>query len=128
MTRLTRLLPAALLAFAPADVARGDAADGWVAEIVTFRLLTATSEGAFLNAARATGPLLAAAPGFVSRRLSRGPDGTWTDHVEWTSLAHAEAAADAIMKDPAAGPFLAAIDPATIVMRHEALLWTYGGD
>jgi hypothetical protein len=127
MTRLIPLLPAAL-PFAPADAARAGAADGSVAEIVTFRLAGATPEAGFLEAARATGPLLAAAPGFVSRRLSRGPDGTWTDHVEWSSFAAAEAAARAIMSNPAAGPFLAAIDPASIVMRHEALVWTLGAD
>ena len=128
MTLLIRLLPAALLALAPADALRAGPPDAPVAEIVTFRLDTATPEAAFLAAARATGPLLAAAPGFVSPRLSRGADGTWTDHVEWSSLAEAEAAARAILSDPAAGPFLAAIDPSTIVMRHEALHWTLGAD
>ena len=126
MTRLIRRLPAALLAFAPADAARAGSADRRVAEIVTFRLAAATPEAAFLDAARATGPLLATVPGFVSRRLSRGADGTWTDHVEWAS--RAEAAARAVTSDPAAGPFLAAIDPDSIVMRHASLLWTLGAD
>ena len=142
MIRLLHLRPAAALAFAPADAVRAGAADGPVAEadgpvaeadgpvteIVNFRLAAATPEAAFLDAARATGPLLMASSGFVSRRLSRGADGIWTDHVEWASLAEAEAAAGALMNDPAAEPFLAAIDPATIAMRHETLLWTLGAD
>jgi hypothetical protein len=123
MTRLILALPLALAALAPADAARAGA-DGPVAEIVTFRLAPGTTEPAFLAAARATGPLLAGAPGFVSRRLSKGADGRWTDHVAWASHAEAEAAAERILSDPAAAPFLAAIDPASIEMRHEALLWT----
>ena len=123
MTRLLIALPFALAALAPADAARGADA-GPVTEIVTFRLAADISEEAFLTAARATGPLLAAEPGFVSRRLSRGEDGTWTDHVAWTDLARAEAAAQRIMAAPAAAPFLTSIDPASIVMRHERLLMT----
>jgi antibiotic biosynthesis monooxygenase (ABM) superfamily enzyme len=93
-----------------------------VTEIVTFRLAPGVTEAAFLAAARGTEAFVAAAPGFVSRRLSRGEDGTWTDHVEWSSMADAVAASEALMADPAALPFLQAIDPATISMRHETLL------
>ena len=124
MTRLILALPLALAALAPPDAARGGDTAGPVAEIVTFRLAAGTTEAAFLDAARATLPLLAAAPGFLSRRLSQGADGAWTDHVAWTGLAEAEAAAARIMDAPAAAPFLMAIDPATIVMRHERLLQT----
>jgi hypothetical protein len=84
MTRLILALPLALAALAPADTARAGGA-GPVAEIVTFHLAPDTSEAAFLDAARATEPLLAAEPGFLSRRLSRGADGRWTDHVTWAS-------------------------------------------
>jgi hypothetical protein len=93
-----------------------------VTEIVTFRLAPGITDTAFLDAARGTGALVAAAPGFVSRRLSRGEDGTWTDHVEWASMDQAVAAARTVMADPAALPFLRAIDPESIAMRHEALL------
>jgi hypothetical protein len=123
MTRLILALPVALAAFAPADTARaGDAAPP-VAEIVTFRLAPGVAEPVFLDAARATGALLSGEPGFVSRRLSKGADGTWTDHVTWTSLADAETAAARIMAAPGAQPFLMAIDPASIVMRHEPILF-----
>jgi hypothetical protein len=118
---MTRLI-LALAALAPADAVRGGDAAGPVAEVVTFRLAAGAGEASFLDAARATGPLLAAEPGFVSRRLSKGADGTWTDHVVWTSLAEAEAAAARIMEAPAATPFLMSIDPGSIVMRHERLL------
>lgn len=113
----------ALVLPAPADALRAGGADaGPVAEIVTFRLAAGISDDAFLVAARATEALVEALPGFVSRRLSRGEDGTWTDHVEWASMDQAMAAAEALTADPAALPFLKAIDPGTIAMRHEALL------
>jgi hypothetical protein len=124
MTRPLLALPLAALALAPADAARGGDPTGPVAEIVTFRLAAGVTEAAFLAAARATGPLLAAEPGFLSRRLSQGADGAWTDHVAWTGLGEAGAAAARIMEAPAAAPFLAAIDPASIVMRHEPILMT----
>jgi hypothetical protein len=125
MTRLFPALPRFVAALAPADTARGaEPAPGRVAEIVTFRLAPGMSDAAFLDAARATGPLLAGEPGFLSRRLSRGADGRWTDHVAWASLAQAEAAAARVMAHPAARPFLVAIDPASIAMRHEPVLMT----
>ncbi|MGI1661199.1 antibiotic biosynthesis monooxygenase family protein [Palleronia sp. KMU-117] len=93
-----------------------------VAEIVTFRLAPGTSEAAFLQAARGTVPFVKAAPGFVARRLSRLDDGTWTDHVVWASMDQAMAAAEALMAEPAAAPFLQAIDMASVTMRHEAIL------
>lgn len=112
-----------LVLLAPADALRaGGAGTGPVAEIVTFRLAAGVSDDAFLAAARATQGFVEAAPGFVSRRLSRGGDGTWTDHVEWASKDQAKAAAEALMADPAALPFLQAIDPDSVAMRHEALL------
>jgi hypothetical protein len=80
------------------------------------------TDPAFLDAARATGVLLDAEPGFLSRRLSRGADGSWTDHVVWAGRTEAEAAAARIMSAPAARPFLMAIDPASIAMRHEPIL------
>jgi hypothetical protein len=122
---MTRLILAHRLALlAPADAARAGDAAAPVTEIVTFRLAPGITDPAFLDAARATGALLATEPGFVARRLSKGADGRWTDHVAWTDMSRAEAAATRIMSDPAAAPFLAAIDPASIEMRHEALLWT----
>lgn len=94
-----------------------------VAEIVTFRLAPAITEDAFLAAAAATEPFVRAAPGFRKRRLSKAEDGRWTDYVEWASRATAEAAGQAIMAEPAAAPFLKAIDMSTVSMRHETIQW-----
>ena len=94
-----------------------------VLEIVSFRLADATSDVAFLDAAQATAQPLRAQPGFQRRILVRAADGTWTDHVHWASLPQAMAAAEALMVDPAFGPFMALIDAASVTMRHEPVLW-----
>lgn len=97
--------------------------DTSVLETVTFRLFPAADPGAFLAAAHDTAPALRRQPGFVARRLVLGGDGLWTDHVEWADGAAAQAAAQAVMADPAFAPFMALIDPATVDMRHAPILW-----
>jgi hypothetical protein len=97
-----------------------------VAEIVTFRLLAGVDQASFLEAARKTDALFAQPTSYLSRYLSCDAAGTWTDHVEWTSASEAEAGGKLIMSDPAAQPFLAAIDPASIIMRHASLCWKSG--
>jgi len=126
-----RILPALALTLlmAPADSARADgtATDNLVAgpvmEIVTFRLVPDTSDTAFLAAAEGTAAPLRLQPGFLGRSLTRSADGLWTDHVLWSSMITATAAADAMMADPAFGPFMALIDGPTVTMRHDQLLW-----
>jgi hypothetical protein len=120
---MKHLILTALALFAPADAVRAGGGDPHpVAEIVTFRRAAGVSDAAFLEAARGTESFLSDAPGFVARRLSRAGDGAWTDHVVWASMAEAQAAAEALMADPATMPFLQAIDPDSIAMRHETIL------
>jgi hypothetical protein len=95
-----------------------------VIEYVTFTLVSDASETAFLDAARRTEALVRRQPGFVARRLSRGPDGRWTDAVTWASLAEAEAAPPVVMADPDFAPFMALIDGPSAEMRHETLALT----
>jgi hypothetical protein len=89
-----------------------------VAEIVTFRLVPGTDPDAFACTAAALDPWLAAAPGFLGRCLSCAPDGVWTDHVLWTDLPAASAAAEALPTRPEAAAFLAAIDLSSVTMCH----------
>ena len=100
--------------------------DTRIAEIVTFRLAEGVTDAAFLDAARAMQPFVEAAPGFVSRTLSKGEAGSWTDHVLWTSMTSARTAAETIFADPATAPFAAAIDAKSVVMRHEPVLFAPG--
>jgi hypothetical protein len=93
------------------------------AEYVTFHLNPGTALDDFLAAARATDDLLSSRPGYLARHLSRGPDGRWTDCVLWADADTAMAAGEAIMSDPRAAPFMAAIASEGMEMRHEALHW-----
>lgn len=92
-----------------------------VIEYVTFSLIPGADEAAFLAAARKTEALVRRQPGFLSRQLSRGTDGRWTDAVTWANLAEAEAAPQAVMADPDFAPFMALIDGPSATMRHEQL-------
>lgn len=89
-----------------------------VLELVTFRLIPGADPEGFLATAEATRPLVAAQPGFRNRRLGQDATGVWVDLVEWDSLTAARTAAQAVMEAPAFAPFMAMIDPASLVMRH----------
>jgi hypothetical protein len=92
-------------------------------ETVAFHLVPGTDPAAFLAAARGTEAALRRQPGFLSRMLTRGDDGTWTDLVLWASHPEALAAAEAVMSDPAFAPFGAMIDMAGARMSHAPLVW-----
>ena len=89
-----------------------------VAEIVTFRLAKGADPAAFVTAAEAIAPMLAATGKVLSRTLSCDPEGTWADHIIWTDLAAAKATAEQIMADPLAAPMMQMIDPENVEMRH----------
>jgi len=108
---------------APADSARAGGVSPLVAEIVSFQLNAGVDETRFLADAKATAPIVRAASGFVSRSLSKGEDGIWTDYILWQSLKDAQNAAKTVVNDPAFAPFGAAIDFETLVMRHQIVLW-----
>jgi hypothetical protein len=91
---------------------------GMIAEIVTFTLLPGADPARFVADSAAVDALLAQTPGFVDRRLARGADGTWVDYVVWSDMACAEAAAATLPARPEAGPFMQAIDPAGLSLRH----------
>jgi len=120
-----RALPALslILALAPAEAIRAEAAPGPVLEVAEFRLVPGTSEADFLLAAQATMPPLRDHPGFLSRRITRSETGVWSDLVLWTDLTSAKAAAAAMMADPAFAAFVARIDMATLTMRHDRVMW-----
>ena len=96
--------------------------DASVAEVVSFRLMAGIDPAAFARAARRTEALLRATPGFIRRRLVQAENGQWTDWVEWQDLTTAHAAAEAVMVAPEFAPFMAMIDPATVAMRHDAVI------
>jgi hypothetical protein len=96
------------------------------AEFVTFRLAPGASRDAFLAAARASDAVLSTWPGYLGRHLSEGPDGRWTDCVLWSDRDTALAAAEQVLTDARLAPFMAAIAPEGMEMRHETLHWQRG--
>lgn len=94
----------------------------YVAEIVRFTARPGASPEALAEASAGLAGWLGGQAGFVARALSRAPDGSYTDHVIWTSMEAAKAAAEAIMSAPAAGAFMALIDPASVEMSHAPIV------
>ena len=88
-------------------------------ELALFRLRSGVSEAEFLKRAGDAGLALAEYPGFQSRELRRVHDSDeWADVIRWETRAHAEAAAEKILLDDRAAPFMGCLAPESIVMRH----------
>lgn len=60
--------------------------------------------------------------GFIARTLSGSEDGRYLDHVEWTSMADAQAAGEAFMADARNVDFMKCIAPEHVSMRHYSKL------
>ena len=95
-------------------------AEAGVIEIVQFRLAEGVNREDFVAAATDTMPALCATGGFIGRILSEGEDGSWTDHVRWTSLDVAQAAMAGAMENAALAPFIMSIDPDSMVLSYQA--------
>ena len=93
-----------------------------VIEVVTFKLNKGVSEEEFLKTVPASSEFVATLDGFISRRLSCDNEGNWLEHVEWESLAYAEAAAEEFMKVEDIKPFINMIDMSNTKMSHNRLL------
>ncbi|MEO1106513.1 MAG: hypothetical protein AAFX90_01185 [Pseudomonadota bacterium] len=94
-----------------------------VAEIVTFTLNDGTSPEAFVALSQSTESFVRAAPGFAHRQLSQGDDGRWTDYVVWQDMQAAQNAAAQFPEQEFAPALMAAINPDSLQMRHENVLW-----
>ncbi len=87
-------------------------------ELVTFKVKTNTPPAQFAAASAPVTTWVQAQPGFLSRALSQGDDGTWFDVVFWESAATAQAAAQQFMVDLGQSDFMALIDPESVKMTH----------
>lgn len=92
-----------------------------IIETVLFTVNDGVSRSDFLRAAEATTSFVTKLTGFVSRRLSYTDDGTWIDHIEWTDLKAAEAAAASVASDPRNAEFLKAINGQSVKMMYSKL-------
>lgn len=109
--------------FAPADSARAAGASAIVAEIATFQLNDGISDADFINISKTSEAFVAAAAGFISRKLSKGEDGVWTDYVLWQDMEAAQLAGKAFFEQDFCQTLMAAINPGTVLMRHQHVLW-----
>ena len=107
---------------APLDETRGNTTTA-VLEIVTFRLAPGANRETFLTSAAATESWLRKRGAVRQRMLTEGEDGTWTDAVEWTSMEAAKSAGAEVMEAADFAPFMQAIDPKSVTMRHETIRW-----
>ncbi|WP_299946447.1 hypothetical protein [uncultured Ruegeria sp.] len=94
-----------------------------VAEIVTFKLTDGTSPEEFVKLSETTEAFVRAAPGFTHRQLSQGEDGRWTDYVIWNDMEAAKDVAAQFPKQDFAPALMAAINPESVEIRHEYVLW-----
>ncbi|OBY25089.1 hypothetical protein [Leisingera sp. JC1] len=94
-----------------------------VAEIVTFKLADGVSPADFTALMQRTEGFVRAQDGFVTRQLSQGEDGSWTDYVVWQDMATAQKVAQEFMQQDFTPEVMAAIAPDSASMRHEEVQW-----
>lgn len=92
-----------------------------IIETVTFKLNKDVSRDDFVAAAKEMSAWVEAQPGFMQRRLSCTTDGTWIEHVQWTDLDAAKAAAAGIGKAQGNANFLSAINGPSVRLMHSEL-------
>lgn len=89
-----------------------------VIETVTFKLKEGISREEFAAAAQDINSFVTSQTGFIARRLSCSEDGEWIEHIEWSDMDAAKAAASKISSFDGNRPFLLAINGPTVTMRH----------
>lgn len=89
-----------------------------VIENVEFKANKGISREQMINAAKLSNTFAAAQKGFIRRTLSVSQDGTWFDYVEWENKEAAEEAAKKFPNSEECKSFIAAIDFASVKMRH----------
>ncbi|MES0824175.1 hypothetical protein [Ruegeria sp. SCP11] len=94
-----------------------------VAEIVTFTLANGTTPEEFVKLSQASEAFVRSASGFAHRQLSQGEDGRWTDYVVWQDMKAAQDAAAQFPQQDFAPALMEAIQPDSVQMRHENVLW-----
>ncbi len=93
-----------------------------VVEIVRFRLKENVTRDEFAATLPASNRFLEAREGFVSRRLSADEEGTWVEHIEWTSMEAAKAAAAAFFVEDSLEPMRNAIEGKGAEVNHNRIV------
>jgi heme-degrading monooxygenase HmoA len=88
-------------------------------EVAMFKLRSGVDRARFIADGRSAGAALQRYPGYVGRQLTHSADDDqWIDIVQWRSKQEATSAAEAVMAEREAGPFLTSIDVDSIRMFH----------
>ncbi len=93
------------------------------AEIVTFELAEGVSDAQFVSLSQQSEAYLRTSAAFLTRTLSKGSDGRWTDYVLWSDGAAALAFGADFPNQPFAVALMAAIKPGSEKMQHQSVLW-----
>lgn len=92
---------------------------GRALEVVVFELSQGVTAEEFLETTGAVSEWAATQPGFISRDLTRTPDGSkWIDVIWWESLENAQQAAQAAGSSAACAPMFSKIDFGSVTMLH----------
>jgi heme-degrading monooxygenase HmoA len=90
-----------------------------VIEITQFQLVKGVADQEFLREAEEVQQVfLKRQPGYLDRELLKGEAERWADILHWETTAQAQAAAQAMLQEPACQGFLSMIDPQSIEMLH----------
>ncbi len=93
-----------------------------VIETVEFKLASGISDEDFIKTSPPLSDFLKSCDGFIRRRLSKGEDGCWLEHVEWETLVAAKAASELFMKQETLAPYMQSIDMQSVKMQHQQLV------
>ncbi|HEX2058819.1 MAG TPA: hypothetical protein VHI71_10685 [Actinomycetota bacterium] len=90
-----------------------------VVELAIFRLKEGVTDEQLLGTVDAVSEWAKRQPGFLSRDLTRSPEGdTWIDVIWWESMDAAHAAAEAAMTSESCAPMFSLIDLEGTQMLH----------
>jgi len=83
-------------------------------EITSFKLIEGKTGADFIAANAGMTAWLARQPGFLSREIAEGEDGTIVDLLHWASLEQAKSAAERLFAETAESPLHGLIDHQTV--------------
>ncbi len=90
-----------------------------VIEIAQFKLVNDVADQDFLREAEhVQHAFLEKQPGYTDRELLKDEEGQWVDVLHWKTTAQAQAAAQAMLQEPACQGFITLIDPQSVKMLH----------
>jgi hypothetical protein len=101
-------------------------ASAHVAEVVHFELNSGVEPDACLALIGTIGDWAQAEPGFVSRHVSQGEDGTWVDVTVWDSKENAEASQASFMEQSFAMEMIGMIQKESFSMIQRPIVWQKG--